>query len=109
MKTIYRDSLITLTDEALALEHYYFPFGGRKVVSLGQIEEIRVEPATIWNGRWRIHGTGNFKTWFPRDLKRNRRDRIFFMKLKTQRTDIAFTVEDGDRVEKALKELKLVV
>ena len=32
------------------------------------------------------------------------RDRIFFVKLRTQRIETDFTVKDGERVEKILRE-----
>jgi hypothetical protein len=105
---IYRDNLISMTENEIVFDHYYFPTGKKKVVQLVDIECVTVKPPTIWNGKWRIHGTGNFKTWFPLDLKRPKRDRIFFAKLKGQWIDIGFTVERADQVEKLLKEKKLL-
>lgn len=104
---IYRDSLISLTENEIVFEHYYFPIG-KKVVLLADIEWITVKEPSLWNGKWRIQGTGNFKTWFPLDFKRFKRDRIFFAKLKGRWIDIGFTVEDADQVEKRLKEKKLM-
>jgi hypothetical protein len=75
---------------------------------LADIEQITVVPPTIWNGKWRLHGTGNFKTWYPKDNKRFKRDRIFFATLKNQWVNIGFTVEDGERVEKILKDKNLI-
>ncbi|MEN6318915.1 MAG: hypothetical protein ABFD82_09215 [Syntrophaceae bacterium] len=105
---IYHDNLISITQQEIIFHHYYFPTEKEKVVRLADIECITVEQPTIWNGKWRLHGTGNFKTWYPRDWKRPKRDRIFFAKLKNQWVDIGFTVEDGNQVEKLLKERKLI-
>ncbi len=105
---IYNDHLICITEDEIIFKHYYFPSGRRKTVQWADIEWIAVKKATIRNGKWRIHGTGNFKTWYPRDLKRPKRDRIFFAKLKGRWIDIGFTVEDADRVERIFRERKLV-
>ena len=105
---IYKDNLISVTENEIIFEHYYFPSGRRKTVRWADIEWIAVQKATIRNGKWRIHGTGNFKTWYPRDLKRPRRDRIFFAKLKGRWIDIGFTAENADRVERIFREKKLI-
>ena len=77
MKMIYQDHLVSITEDTIIFEHYYFPTGKQKVVRFSDIERIEVKKSTILNGRWRIHGTGNFKIWFPRDTNRSQRDRIF--------------------------------
>jgi hypothetical protein len=105
---IYQDNLISITEDKIVFEHYYFPTGKRKAVQLADIEWIKVKKSTIRNGKWRIHGTGNFKTWYPRDNKRPKRDKIFFAKLKGRWVDIGFTVEDADQVERVFKEKNLI-
>jgi hypothetical protein len=104
----YQDNLVSITEDKIIFGHYYFPSGGKKTVRLADVEWIKVKQATIRNGKWRIHGTGNFKTWFPRDIKRPKRDRIFFAKLKGRWVDIGFTVEDADRVEKIFQAKNLL-
>ncbi len=107
-ETLYSDELVTITDDQIIFEHYYFPTGARKVVYLADIDRITVEPPSVWNGKWRLHGTGNFRTWFPQDYKRPKRDRIFFATLKSQWVNIGFTVENGDQVEKILRDKNLL-
>src|SRR5689334_12630660 len=92
-ETLYSDSLVSITDDEINFEHYYFPTGKKKVVRVAEIERITVEPPTVRNGKWRLYGTGNFKIWFPKDYKRPKRDRIFFVTLKNQWVNIGFTVE----------------
>ena len=108
MKMIYQDHLVSITENTIIFEHYYFPTGKQKVVRFSDIERIEVKKSTILNGRWRIHGTGNFKIWFPRDTKRPQRDRIFFAKLRGQRIEIGFTVENAGKVESIFKERNLI-
>ena len=109
MEMIYQDNLVSITADKIIFKHYYFPTGREKVVQLADIEWIKVKKATIRNGKWRIHGTGNFKTWFPRDSKRPRRDKIFFAKLRGRWIDIGFTVENAAQVERIFKDKNLII
>jgi hypothetical protein len=110
MKTelLYSDNLVQITEKEIVFEHYYYPSGKRKVVRLSDIKRITIKPPTLWNGKWRFQGTGNIKTWFPKDFKRHTRDRIFFAILSNQWVNIGFTVENGDLVEKILREKNLI-
>jgi hypothetical protein len=108
VKPLYSDELISITDKEIIFYHYYFPTGKKKRVKIDDIEYITVIEPTLANGKWRIHGTGNFKVWFPKDSNRPQRDRIFIASLKNQWIDIGFTVEDGDEVESQLSSMGLV-
>lgn len=105
---IYQDNLVSITKDQIIFKHYYFPTGKPKTVQLADIEWIKVKKTSLRNGKWRIHGTGNFKTWFPRDTQRPKRDKIFFAKIKSQRVDIGFTVEDSAQVERLFGEMNLL-
>jgi hypothetical protein len=107
-KMIYKDNLVTITEEKIIFEHYYFPTGKKKAVLFADIEWIKVKHSSLRNGKWRIHGTGNFKTWFPRDTQRPQRDKIFFAKIKGQWVDIGFTVEDSAQVERIFRKIDLL-
>lgn len=108
MEMIYQDHLVSITEDTIIFKHYYYPTGKEKVVRFSDIEWIQVKKSTIRNGKWRIHGTGNFRTWFPRDRKRPRRDKIFFAKLRGRWIDIGFTVEDADRVVSIFRKRNLI-
>lgn len=75
---------------------------------MDNLEGIVVKKPTLWNGKWRLQGTGNFKTWYPLDFSRPKRDRIFLATLKDHWITIGFTVEDGDRVELLLRDKNLI-
>ena len=107
-RIIYQDKLIAITEDEIIFEKYYFPTMQRKVVRLTDIERITAEPATIWNGKWRIQGTGNLRTWYPWDPERSTRDKIFFAVLKKRQIRIGFTVEDSLQVERILKDKLLI-
>ena len=102
MPSHYQDKLVELTAEKITFHHYYFPFCDRSV-PFKQIEDIQVTPASILTGRWRLWGTGDFRTWFPLDMKRPKRDRIFIVSLRGSKLRIGFTVEDSAKVEAILK------
>jgi hypothetical protein len=110
MKTepIYSDSLVIITSEAIIFKRYYYPRCEPKRVMLSDIKSIVPKRPSLWNGKWRLHGTGTFTTWFPEDQNRPDRDRIFFVKQKRKWLKIAFTVEDSRRVEEILREKGLV-
>jgi len=105
---IYHDSLVTITADEIVFAQYYFPLHTPKTVRLTDIAAITVCKPTIWNGKWRLHGTGNIKTWFPADYNRPRRDRIFMADLKSQWVKIGFTVEDGPLVEAIFRQHRLI-
>jgi hypothetical protein len=108
MKMIYQDKLVSITENEITFVDYYFPIKKPKVVRLSSVVAITVKKATLMNGKWRIHGTGNFKTWFPKDKQRFRRDRIFFATLKDQWVRIGFTVEHSDQVEAIFNAMGLI-
>lgn len=107
-ETLYADNLIFISDRTIVFTHYYYPTRKSKVIQMADIDHIRVKAPTFWNGKWRIFGTGSLSIWFPEDVNRPRRDRIFFAVLKTQRVKIGFTVEDADRVEAIFREKHLI-
>jgi uncharacterized membrane protein len=100
----YEDSLIGISADNIIFKDYYFP-AGSKNVQFSQVEYVEARPPTLWNGKWRLHGTGDllFRIWFPADYNRPGRDTIFVMKLKNKWTKIGFTVEDSGIVSELLK------
>jgi len=102
MNTLYTDRLVDLTENALVLKRYYFPFGARRV-ELADVAKVRVLRPTLMNGKWRLWGTGSFKTWFPLDLHRPDRERVFLMELKRQWRQIGFTVEHWEKFRDLLR------
>ncbi len=104
----YHDSLITITADEIVFAGYYFPRHTPKTVRLADIVNITVCEPTIGNGKWRLHGTGNIKTWFPADYNRPKRDKIFIAHLKTQWVRIGFTVEQSAQVEAIFRQHQLI-
>lgn len=105
---LYSDSLICITKDLVRFENYYFPFGS-KSIAISQIDHIETLIPTILNGKWRIHGSGDFRTWFPRDLKRSRRDLIFIIHLHNKWRRIGFTAEDSGAVIEIFKDKNIPI
>jgi hypothetical protein len=85
-----------VSESGIQFRHYYFPIGS-KSVPFADIMSIESKPNTLLNGKWRLWGTGDFMTWFPRDWKRPQRSSIFFLRLAGQKIRIGFTVENAEQ------------
>jgi hypothetical protein len=105
---VYKDHLIEINELELILFNYYFPGGREKRISFSEIEKIIVYPCTFWTGKWRIWGTGDFRTWFPLDGKRMKRDKVLYMILKKRWVRIGFTVENFDIVYRIFSDKDLI-
>lgn len=99
---LYSDTLVEITGETILFRTYYFPFG-KKQIAWQDIDRIEIHEPTVLHGAYRIHGSGDFKTWFPRDGKRPIRDRIFIIHMLNKRRRIGFTVENSEKVISIIK------
>ncbi|MCX6151752.1 MAG: hypothetical protein NTX22_14610 [Ignavibacteriales bacterium] len=106
---LYIDKLISISNDEIVLFNYYFPSAASKKIRFSEILKIETRELTIATGKWRIWGTGDFRTWFPRDYKRSKRDKVFFIFLKTKWIRIGFTVENSAEVIRIFKEKKLLI
>ncbi len=96
---VYSDKLVEITQDSILFRDYYFPVGSR-CVRFTDLQSVTGEAPTLRSGKYRIHGTGDFQTWFPRDWKRPTRTEIFFLNFARSRERVGFTVEDADQVER---------
>ena len=104
---LYADSLVEISDDSILLKRYYFPVGARRI-KLSGIEQISVQNPTFTTGRYRLWGSGDLRTWFPMDLQRPRRTKIFIIRLRKKWRRIGFTVEDEAMVERIFRERQLL-
>lgn len=100
--TIYSDSLVEVYENGIRFHQYYFPFGS-KFVEFSDILSLGKKSPTLPNGKWRIWGTLDFRSWFPLDWGRSRRSSIFLLRLASQRIRIGFTVENAERFIEIMK------
>ncbi len=101
-KTLYRDSLLEITDQEIVFHRYYFPFGGDKHVPLSEIESVQRRAPSVAFGSWRIWG-GSPLAWFPLDWHRPSRDAIFLASLRNTALNIGFTVERSQEAAAVLR------
>ena len=106
-EVLYSDNLVIITRDAITLHNYYF-FGWGRTVPVEKIEEVVVKNASLTNGQWRIWGSTNLNTWFPLDIKRPQRDKIFYIRSKNKLTQTGFTVVNSALAENALRQMGLI-
>src|SRR5215813_8219262 len=94
--SLHEDSLVALTSDSLLLKRYYFPTLKPKFVSLAEVQRIEILCPNIWTGRFRLWGSGDLRTFFPLDLGRPKRDRIFLMTQRGKHVRTGFTVENSE-------------
>jgi hypothetical protein len=104
---LYSDSLIEISDETIVFRHYYFPIGARRL-KLSDIERVIVCTPTFANGKYRLQGSGDWRTWFPMDRQRPKRQKIFILVLRNKWRRIGFTAEDEAAVEHILRARQLL-
>ncbi len=99
--------MITIFQDRIIFRNYYF-IGINKKVPVSDIEKIVGHEPTISNGKWRLWGSGGFNHWFPLDIFRPMRERIFFAKLKNKSFVIGFTVTNSRLVENIFRDMHLL-
>ena len=97
---VYHNNLLEITNDKIAFKDYYFSSMKPKVLFISNIEKVDVKEAFMQTGKYRFHGTGDLRTWYPMDAPRNKRDKIFFITIKNKWIRIEFTGENSKVIEK---------
>ena len=106
-EVLYGDRLVTLSNREICFHHYHLN-GATKCVDLASLDKIVAKKPNIWNGKWRIWGSSNLRTWFPCDIKRPSRDTIFATVPRRGGHPIGFTVEDSARFRQSIQGIGLL-
>lgn len=109
IESLYHDELIEIGHNSLTLKNYYFPSMKQKLILFKDIERMEIHKPTLLSGKWRIHGTGDFRTWYPLDKLRPKRDKIFLIIYKNKWVRSAFTVEDSKKAEEIFRSKGLII
>jgi len=104
---LYSDKLIEISTDTILFRQYYFPFGARRL-NLADIERVVTRTPTFATGKYRLQGSAWVRTWFPMDLQRPKRGKIFILILRNRWRRIGFTVEDEAAVEDILQARQLL-
>jgi hypothetical protein len=79
-----------------------------KRILFSSIEKTEVKEPSLLRGKWRIQGTDDFRTWYPADSFRFKRDKIFLITYKNKWMRSAITVENSNKVMETLKKKELI-
>lgn len=107
-EAVYSDNLVEIRGDSITFRDYYLPYGD-KTMPLPEIEGVYWWVPAWWSGKYRFWGTGDLRTWCPKDYRRHRRDRMFLITKKDRWTRIGFTVENPGRMTEVLGGLGLTV
>ncbi len=87
----YDDGLVQLDREAVTLRRYHFPSGTSKVIPLRSIRGYEATPLGLFQQRFRIWGTSDFRRWLPLDVARPRKGTLVTLDVPGLRLRPAFT------------------
>jgi hypothetical protein len=104
---LYSDSLVEISTETILFRRYYFPVGAKRL-KLIDVERVIIQQPGFFTGKYQLQGSVGLHTWFPMDLQRPRRSKIFLILLRNHRRRIGFTVENEAALEQILRGRQLV-
>ncbi|MBN2290328.1 MAG: hypothetical protein JXQ83_13420 [Candidatus Glassbacteria bacterium] len=67
---LYQDRYLEVYHDRLVISGYYFGPFGRKSVPFAEVEKVEAVDLNWKTGKYRLQGTGDFRTWFAQDLSR---------------------------------------
>jgi hypothetical protein len=104
---LYNDRHLEIYPDYLIINGFYIGPIGRMRIDYDSIKTIKTVLLGTFKGRFRIQGTGDFKTWFAHDINRPSKKESFIIFRKNKWWRIGFSVEDYDKVLKTFNEIGL--
>ncbi len=101
----YDDGLVQLDRHAITLRRYHFPSGTSKVIPLRSVRGFRTSGLGLFNDRFRIWGSSDFRRWLPLDIRRPLKGTLVTLDVADNRWRPAFTPERPDEFVAVLDEL----
>jgi hypothetical protein len=92
----YDDGRVALTDDALVIRAYYFPFGA-KHIRYADISRVRRRPLTLLN-QYRIWGSTDLRHWYNLDPRRPGKRTELVIELSGKSTVPVITPDQPDEV-----------
>jgi hypothetical protein len=101
--TTYQDEQVSCSDAGLAIKHYYFPVGTKRIpyTSIHSVERMELTGLRAAS-RWRIWGSGDFMHWWNLDPTRPSK-RVALVLDVGRRICPTITPDDPDAVEQILR------
>jgi len=106
-QVLYTDGLVRITGDSITFLNYSL-FRRSRTIVFADVDRIDVKKPGIGTGKYRIWGSGDLRTWFPLDMKRSSRDRIFHLRLNGRGMHVGFTVENSGEVTGILRKKGLI-
>lgn len=82
IKPIFHDEKLEIYKDCVIVKDYYAP-GFDKKLRTSDIENVWVENLTFVGGKYRLWGTGTFRTWAPFHFGRATRDKALVIRRKS--------------------------
>lgn len=101
----YDDGRVQLDRYAITLRRYHFPSGTSKVIPLRAIRGYTAAPLGLFQQRFRIWGTSDFRRWLPLDVGRPRKATLVTLDVPGLRLRPAFTPQRPEEFLTMLDEL----
>lgn len=102
MTALYEDAGLTLDEDGITINRYYFPLANAKRVAYSDIQGIKSEKMGWNSGKGRIWGAGDPRYWFPLDVRRGRKSTLLVLDVG-KRVRPCIAPEDPAKVIEILK------
>lgn len=96
-KVLYEDKQITLYQEMIVINKYYFPLATSKTILIDEIDRLTLQNAEGVQHYWGFC-MKYLNNWFPFDCERKNKKNFIQFKLKNQRIRPSITPDDPDKV-----------
>ena len=81
-KPIFQDKKLEIYKDWVIIKDYYAPRLDKKLRT-SDIENVWIENLTFLGGKYRLWGTGTFRTWLPFHFGRDARNKVLVIRRKT--------------------------
>lgn len=102
MTALYEDPGLTLDDDGITINRYYFPFATSKRIAYDDIVGIKAQSMSWATGKGRFWGATDPRYWFPLDIHRGRKSTLLILDVG-RRVRACVTPEDPAKVIEVLK------
>ncbi len=105
---LYEDGYIRISHQAVTVKGYDL-FGRDKEFPLRNIQRVQIRPLNFRTGKYRVMGTGDFRTWLAADTGRAFREVVFVLHPFKGWWRAGFSVESVEKATQALKAVSVPV
>jgi hypothetical protein len=78
-EALYQDARLTLDEDGITIQRYYFPWAGSKRIAYSKIQGIKAQPMGRPSGKGRFWGASDPRYWFPLDFQRGSKSTLLIL------------------------------